>query len=29
VTHESFRDSIEQEQDPARLCALIKSKIGC
>jgi fructose-specific phosphotransferase system IIA component len=29
VTHESFRESIEQEQDPERLCAFLKSKIGC
>jgi fructose-specific PTS system IIA-like component len=29
VTHESFRASIEEEQDPERLCAFIKSKIGC
>jgi fructose-specific PTS system IIA-like component len=29
VTHESFRESIEKEQNPERLCALLKSKIGC
>jgi fructose-specific PTS system IIA-like component len=29
VTHENFRDSIEQEQNPEQLCAFLKKKIGC
>jgi fructose-specific PTS system IIA-like component len=28
VMHEDFRASIEREEDPARLCALLKSKVG-
>jgi multiphosphoryl transfer protein len=29
VMHEDFRASLEQEDDPAKLCAFLKSKIGC
>ncbi len=29
VMHEDFRATIERENDPATLCALLKDKIGC
>jgi multiphosphoryl transfer protein len=29
VMHEEFRAESEKEEDPARLCALLRSKLGC
>jgi phosphoenolpyruvate-protein phosphotransferase len=29
VMHEEFRASMEQENDPTKLCAFLKSKMGC